>query len=242
MIHIKKTLRYEYNYSFNTFRCLAQHSQPLSKHNTATHHTRCSQTVTRSATATAALTLHGVKWNSHRALQTNGLPVKISAIEYEAARCESTADRNVIAYYAECCTRSSSFQNYSIILLYFTKSSTHYTNLFHCARYPKFHGWLHAKPRTSPSTYQLYWPRAAAFSFGFVLPDSPIKSMHAFLSFLMQATCPSYLNVFDWIVRIFARGTKHAMFSNVLSLPLPCVHFVQHKFHIAWRGTEPDWN
>jgi len=87
----------------------------------------------------------------------------------------------------------SLFQNYCIISQYFKKFSTHYINLFHCARYLKFHGWLHA--RTSLSTYLLYWPQTTAFAFGFVLPDSPIKSVYAFPSFLMQATCPAYLTL-----------------------------------------------
>jgi hypothetical protein len=48
-----------YNYSFNTFRYLAQYSQPLRRHNTSTQHARCKQTVTCSAAAAAGLTLHG---------------------------------------------------------------------------------------------------------------------------------------------------------------------------------------
>jgi len=52
--------------------------------------------------------------------------------------------------------------------------------------------------------------------FGFVIPDSPIKSVYAFPSFLIQATCPAYLNVIDLIVLTLARGAKYAMFSNVL--------------------------
>jgi hypothetical protein len=131
--------------------------------------------------------------------------------------------------------------NYCIISLYFTKFSAHYINLFHCARHPKFHGRLHAKPRTSPSTYLLYWPRTTAFAFGFVLADSPIKFVYAFPSFLIQATRPAYLNVFDLTVLMFARGTYKTC--NVLqhsAIPLLCVHFIHHKSHIAWRLTEPD--
>ena len=158
------------------------------------------------ATAAAALTLHGV-WNSHRARQMNGLPVKISATQYVAARCGSTANRNCVAYYAEFYIRFSSFQNYCIIFTIFHEVFHTLHKSIPLCKAPKIPRLTSRKTTYFPSAYHLYWPRAVAFAFGFVLSDSPIKSKYAFPSFLRQATCPTYLNAFDWTILIFARGT-----------------------------------